>query len=404
MAPLRKPAITNVTSLLPLELINFFVFGAMAIFSAFFQLYLQEAGMNKLEIGLLLAFGPLVSLAANPFWKYCNDRQQNTKFVLLLMMSGLVLIAYLIYRVETYQMLYLAMLLFFFFQTPLLSQSNTLTLCYTEHAGRKFESFRTWGSIGWAFIAVLTGASLDAAGPISLIVLFTAILLLAIIATLLLPPLQKAPDTPWLNYWEFTRSMHNKYFMSFVFLCMLVAVPNSMNALFMPFFVTDLGGSKLYVGLAVFISTIFEVGVLILLRRYMKRKITHLMVCLFLVSLVLSLRWLLMTEVTTPVEIVGIQALHTVTLGGFFYVGIQLTNLFLPRPYRSSGQAVFTLMLGGVSGLIAGIFGGWLYQYFGAITMYKISMMMTLGGSLGFGIMGYRLYRHGYTPVIFRKE
>lgn len=376
----------------------------MVIFASFFQLYLQEAGMNKLEIGLLLSMGPIISLAANPFWKYCNDRQQNTKYVLLLMMSGLLLVGYLIFLVDTYRMLYWTMILFYFLQTPMLTQSNTLTLCYTESTGRRFESFRMWGSLGWALVAVIAGAVMDVSGALGMFLMFTLILILATISALLLKPLHRAPDTPWLNLWEFTRSLKNKYFVSFVILGMLVAVPSSMNAMFMPFFITDLGGSKLYVGLAVFVSTIFEAGIFILLRKYLKRKITYLMTCMFIVSLLLALRWMLMAEVTTSLQIVFIQVLHAVTFGGFFYVGTQLTTLFLPRPYRSSGQAVYTLVLGGISGMIAGVFGGWLYQFFGAVTMYKISLMMTLCGALGFAAMGYRLYRHGYTPVINHKE
>ncbi|MNM83974.1 putative 3-phenylpropionic acid transporter [compost metagenome] len=390
--------------MLSLKLLNFLVYGAMVIFASFFQLYLQEAGMNKLEIGLLLSMGPIISLAANPFWKYCNDRQQNTKYVLLLMMSGLLLVGYLIFLVDTYRMLYWSMILFYFLQTPMLTQSNTLTLCYTESTGRRFESFRMWGSLGWALVAVTAGAVVDVSGALGMFLLFTLILILAIGSALLLKPLHRAPDTPWLNLWEFTRSLKNKYFVSFVILGMLVAVPSSMNAMFMPFFITDLGGSKLYVGLAVFVSTIFEAGIFMLLRKYMKRKITYLMTCMFIVSLLLALRWMLMAEVTTSLQIVFIQVLHAVTFGGFFYVGTQLTTLFLPRPYRSSGQAVYTLVLGGISGMIAGVFGGWLYQFFGAVTMYKISLMMTLCGALGFAAMGYRLYRHGYTPVINHKE
>ncbi|USB32920.1 MFS transporter [Paenibacillus sp. YPG26] len=405
MARLRHQyASLRTQSLLPLKFLNFLIYGAMVIFAAFFQLYLQEAGMNKLEIGLLLSMGPIVSLAANPFWKYCNDRQQNTKYVLLLMMSGLLLVGYLIFLVDTYRMLYWTMILFYFLQTPLLAQSNTMTLCYAENSGRRFESFRMWGSLGWACVAVAAGAAMDASGAYGMYLLFMLVLFLAISSALVLRPLRRAPDTPWLNLWEFTRSLRNRYFVSFIILGMLVAVPSSMNAMFMPFFITDLGGSRLYVGLAVFVSTILEAGVFMLLRRYMTRKITHLMVCMFLVSLLLALRWMMMAEVTSSLQIVFIQVLHAVTFGGFFYVGTQLTTLFLPRPYRSSGQAVYTLVLGGISGMIAGAFGGWLYHYFGAVTMYKISLMLTLCGTLGFAVMGYRLYRHGYTPVIHHKE
>ena len=47
---------------------NFFIYGAIAIYSTFFPLYLKETGMSSFTIGLLLAGGPFISLLANPFW------------------------------------------------------------------------------------------------------------------------------------------------------------------------------------------------------------------------------------------------------------------------------------------------------------------------------------------------
>lgn len=55
------------TPLYSLKLYNFFLYGAMVIFSSFFPLYLQDIGMDKLEIGSLMAIGPFVSVFANPF-------------------------------------------------------------------------------------------------------------------------------------------------------------------------------------------------------------------------------------------------------------------------------------------------------------------------------------------------
>ena len=39
-------------SLISLKLFNFFIYGTMVIFTGFFQLYLQDIGMSKIEIGV----------------------------------------------------------------------------------------------------------------------------------------------------------------------------------------------------------------------------------------------------------------------------------------------------------------------------------------------------------------
>lgn len=51
-----------------LKWFNFFVYGTVVLFTSFFPLYLQDVGMNKLEIGSLMSVGALVSIIANPFW------------------------------------------------------------------------------------------------------------------------------------------------------------------------------------------------------------------------------------------------------------------------------------------------------------------------------------------------
>ncbi|AWB46301.1 MFS transporter [Paenibacillus sp. CAA11] len=382
-----------------LELLHFFINGTMVIFAAFFQLYLQDIGMDTVEIGWLLAAGPLISLLAHPFWKYWTDRKQSAKPVLLLMLAGLLVSSYLLFSVSTYRMLYWFLILFYFFQVSLLAQNNTFTLDYTSAKGQGFRKFRIWGSIGWAVTALAAGPLIDLTQPCGLSALLIPLILLALGACALIPAQRREVGTPWLHARELIAVVRNKYFMTFLLLGLLVAIPNTMNGMFMPIFMLDLGGSKLYVGLAVFLSTIFEAAVFVLLRRFLRRKLTHLLACLTLVSLLFALRWYLMSIATEPLQIILIQLLHSVTFGGFFYVGSQLTGLFLPRPYRSSGQAVYALFWSGLSGVFAGLLGGWLFLNFGGITLYKICLMFTLCGLIGFGVMWYHLHRHGYSPL-----
>ncbi|MBW4839594.1 MAG: MFS transporter [Paenibacillaceae bacterium] len=404
MARLQDKRRHSSFSLLPLGLLNFFIYGTMVIFAAFFQLYLQDIGMDKLEIGSLMAIGPLISLLAHPFWRYLGDRRQNPRAVLLAMMLGLLIMGHMMFKVNTFTMLYLTMILLYFFLSPLLSQSNTLILGYTVGTENQFGTYRIWGSLGWTFIALAAGPIIDSIGHNGISLLFSVTLMLAIGATLLLPSIQQSSQTPWLSGRELSRALQNKYLLAFVIFSMLVAIPNAMNSIFMPLFMTDLGGSKLAVGGAVFLSTVFELLAFILLDRFLKRKLSYLLACITIVSLLFAIRWDLMSEATHPIQIMLIQLLHSVTFGGFFYVGTKLITLLLPRPLRSAGQAVYAFAASGLAGVIAGFWGGWLFQNFGSVVMYRSGVALTLIGALGFAAIWYQVRHHGYSPKIGRDE
>ncbi|WP_342415803.1 MFS transporter [Paenibacillus sp. FSL R10-2782] len=386
------------TPLYSLKLYNFFLYGAMVIFSSFFPLYLQEIGMDKLEIGSLMAIGPFVSVFANPFWGYTSDRSRNLRRILLFMIAGTLLLLQALFHVHTYVMIYVSMIGFYFFQSPLFAQSNSLILSYIEGTDRKFGSFRIWGSFGWAVTAAVAGLIIDQTGISSISTIFTVLLLAALICTLAIPPLKSSVETATIHLRGFGSILMNGYFISFILLGILVSIPNSINSAFMSLYITELGGSKLMLGFAVFMSSVFEIIVFLLFDRFLKKKMTVMVGCLALVSLLFALRWELMALATDPIQIVFIQALHCVTFGGYFYVGTQLTVLFTPIAYRSSGQAVYTLTWSGISGIVAGFAGGWLFQNFGGEMMYNAGVFFALLGFVGFTIMWYMLYKNGYKP------
>ncbi|MCJ8012830.1 MFS transporter [Paenibacillus sp. KQZ6P-2] len=384
--------------LLPLKAFNFLIYGTMVIFTSFFQLYLQDAGMNKQEIGSLIALGPLVSLIANPFWRFWSDRLHNARRILLFMMTGTLLLIQIIFHVSTYNMMYLAMILFFFFQSPLFAQSNTLILGYIADTPQKFGTFRNWGSIGWAIVAVTAGLLIDRIGISHLSFLVTGILLLAIGTILMLPPLRAASETPPIRLRGFGKFAINRYFVAFILLGILVSVPNAMNNTFLSLYITELGGSKTMVGFAVFLSSILEVAVLVLFHRYLKRSLSTLIGCLAVVSVLFCIRWLLMADATQPLQVAFIQIMHCITFGGYFYVGTQVVSLLVPPVHRASAHSLFTLTWGGLSTMVGSLAGGWLFQNFGGQAMYNTAFLLAMFGAIGFGLMWYWLRIQGHHP------
>uniref|UniRef100_UPI00403F578A MFS transporter n=1 Tax=Paenibacillus sp. FSL R7-0272 TaxID=2921679 RepID=UPI00403F578A len=396
----RSAPVRGTSSLTSLKLYNFFIYGAISIFAGFLQLYLQEIGMTKLEIGSLMAIGPFVSLFANPFWGFWSDKSRNIRIVLMMMMGGTFVLAQGVFYAPSYAWIYVAMIFFYFFQSPLFAQTNSLILGYIDGTGQKFGSFRLWGSLGWALTAVAAGPVIDRFGVSSVSIIFACMIAVAFILSVLLPRQPIASDTPIVTFRRFGKVMFNPYFMIFIGLGVLVSVPNAMNSTFMSLYIVEMGGDKQMVGWAIFTSSILEVGVFLLLDRLLKRKMSILLGSLILVSLLFALRWQLMALANNPMEVVFIQLMHSVTFGGYFYVGTQLTMLFIPRPYRSSGQAVYTMAWGGLSGVIAGLFGGWLFQSFGAEVMYNIGVFFSLIGAAGFAIMWLWNRRNGYQPTV----
>lgn len=160
-----------------------------------------------------------------------------------------------------------------------------------------------------------------------------------------------------------------------------------MNQTFSSLYIDELGGTVILVGWSTFLTAIFEVPVFLLLDKYLKRTIPNMIGCLVIVSSLFVLRWFLMSLATSPLHIIFIQMLHSVSFGGYFYIGTTLTAQMVPVEFRASGQAIYALTWGGISGIIAGFIGGWLFENLGGQMMYQVSTLIASIGVVGFFLL-----------------
>ncbi|ULL15312.1 MFS transporter [Paenibacillus sp. H1-7] len=389
----------NAQSLATLKRFNFFLYGTIAILSSFFPLYFQEIGLSKIEIGMVMAGGPFISIFANPFWGYWSDRLQNVRKILMMLLIGNLLFTIIVFQVRDYAVIFMLMLVFFFFNSPTFSQSNSLILNAIEGTKYKFGAFRLWGSLGWAIIALLAGPVISRMGILNLWILYGAMMLVSLLFTAGLPrgnigtPKPKAERQ---SYWKVMFS--SKIFFVFVVLGVLISVPNSINQTFVSLYIANLGGSKELIGWSVFLSAIFEIPVFLLFDKYLKKSTRVMFGCLAAISVLFVIRWLLMSVVGGPVHIVFIQILHCITFGGYYYVGTSLSAHLIPGEYRATGQAIYALTWGGISGIIAGLVGGWMFDQLGPRTLYEICTIISIVGVLGFLIMWLRVRRSELEP------
>lgn len=387
----------DIRSLGIIKSFNFFIYGAIAVYSSFFPLYLKASGMTNFEIGLLLAGGPFISIFANPFWGYLSDRLENVRRILIVLLIGNAVVMQIVFSLHSSMLIFTFMLLYFFFQSPLFSQSNSLVLDIAQKTGRKFGEFRLWGALGWALMAVAAGPVIERLGIGQLWIVYGVMMLVSIAIAFLLPRGAQADSGKRQARAGYRQVWGNTFFITFLIIGILISIPNSINNTFVTIYIADLGGKNALIGWSAFLSSIFEIPVYLLFDRFLRKSRRTMIVCLVAVSLLYALRWLLMSMAASPYHILFIQALHCLTFAGYYYVGTQLTTLLVPKEYRASGQAVYALSWGGLSGVVAGIVGGWMFQELGAQTMYRISALTALLGAAGFALMYRRLFKSGVS-------
>lgn len=368
---------------------NFFLYGTMAILFPYLPLYFQLQGFSKVQVGLLMSVGPIISLFANPFWGYWSDRLQNTRFILILMLSGNLLLGQLFFQMNSFVTVVLFLFIFLFFQTALFPITDSLILHSIDKTRFRFGYFRLWGSVGFSVLALASGPLMEKVGVERLGWVYGAIVLLTIGISIGLP--KQGASAHRFTTQGLTQVLTNRYFVAFLLSGLLVAIPNVMNTTFISIYVSELGGSKVDIGWAFFLAAIGEIPVFLLLDRFFKRTPRVMILLLIVSSLLYALRWVLMGIAVYPYQIGLIQILHSVTFGIYFYTATQFCAFLIPDTYRAAGQSVYAMTWMGLAGVIAGLAGGWVFETMGPRTMYGLSTAMSLIGVCGFALMWRRL-------------
>ncbi|HET7578956.1 MAG TPA: MFS transporter [Bacillales bacterium] len=377
---------------------NFFIYGSNALLMPFLPLYLAQGGFTDVQIGLLMAVGPIVSIVSNPFWGFATDRLQKVRSIIFIMLLGALVASQLMFQIHTFLPLFAAMLLFYFFQTGNPPINNTLMLEAVKNSPFHFGTFRLWGSLGFAVTAIASSQVIHWIGLDHLGLIYGVMMLIPLVFCFGLPEPEKTMKRASLK--GVGTLFKNYYFVFFLLLSILVAMPNRMNSTFISLYIHQLGGSETYVGWSWFCSAFGEVPVFLLLDRYLKLKPKIMVGALTFVSLLFSIRWLLMGIAQTPLEIVAIQLLHSITFGIYLYAGTHLCEALVSETYRASGQAWYAMFWKGLSGILAGLVGGWIFSWLGPRGMYAIGCAVSLVGTVGFLFMWRQLVKQErpYAP------
>jgi len=347
---------------------------SQAMFFPYIGLYYQEIGNSIVQIGILSALGPIVTILVQPFWGYLSDKARYRRTVLQIAMTGTLLAAVLYPLNTTFAYVFGITALFWIFYSPLIPMEDAIALEYTGKNHYQFAPIRLAGTLGYA-VTALFSSKLIGANTSNLFFTFNIFLLISILFSFVLPRTEG----------QYVKEKSQKvwsYFLKgdilFVFIfSFLIYIAMGYHLTFTSVYMRELGASNDQIAMLMSIAAFSEVPVLIGIDKAIRKFGTQ-NVLLF-GGLMMGIRMILFSQAHGFGILLAAQLMQGITYICFYYSAMILVNQKIPAQYASTGQAILALVTGGLGRIIGNIGGGYISSFVGLRGSYSIfSVVLTV--------------------------
>jgi len=344
-------------------LVGFYLlyFGTVGITQPFLPAYLRSLALSTTEVGLLLALTPLASLVAPPLWGHLADRTGRLSRVLTLLAVGSALCFAPLLSVDRFPALVATIAAYACFSSSITPMVDSLALNHVAQRGGSFAHLRLFGSLGFILSATTFGLMVRQVDRSTILV---AVTLLAALAAWSLSLRSQTPPGATPHPLAGLRLLRDnkelRWLLAATCLHWMACTPyNGMLAIH----VLALGLPPSVVGICAGMGVAAEVAAMLLYPRFAERIAPRHLLCL---SFVMSaLRWGGMAVVSSPLPIVALALLHSMSFGVFYVSSVAFMARRVPQHLRASGQGLFAAVTFGVGGLIGFSASGAAYSLLG---------------------------------------
>ncbi len=353
--------------------LSFFYFAAIGLFNPYAPLWFQSLGYSTLLIGAISALQSVTRLFAPYAWSWSGDHSGRRTELIRLAALGALLSALALLGVEAALPVALVTLCMFLANGGVvpLSEAMLSQLLHMPGGGidsARYGRVRVWGSIGFIAAATAFGVLLEWAG-IAIFPAFVAVMnALLLVAAWRLPATHTAaahaePAPPVL---PLLRRPAVAWFFASIFFTVLAHT--SLYAFF-SLYLVSLGYGKWAVGALWAVSVGVEIAFFWTQGRWFPWLSPHRW--LEVVAGVTTLRFVATAAggAWAPV-LVGAQLTHAITFAAHHAACIALVHQLFPGRLRGRGQALYTMLGYGVSGVLGGLGGGWLISQLGFTAVF----------------------------------
>ena len=358
----------------------FMYFAAIGMFNPYAPLWFKELGFSTLAIGAIASLQSWTRILSPYAWGWLGDRSGQR--VVIVRVAALLCVAAasgLIFAREYAWVAFFTALLFLV-NGAIVPLSEATLAAHLNRGGEmdtaRYGRVRVWGSIGFIVTVVAAGGVLQAVGIDLFPLLVTGMFGLLLVAALRLPATRedvtRHADAPAVT--TVLRRPEVAWFFASIFFTVLAHT--SLYAFF-SLYLDSLGYAKGTVGLLWAVSVAVEIVFFWFQGRWFGSLAPH--------------RWLAWAAGLSVLRfavvawagghvgwLVFAQLLHAVTFAGHHAACIVLINRYFAGPLRGRGQALYSVLGYGLSGVLGGVGGGWLSSSLGFHAVFWAAVLASL--------------------------
>jgi PPP family 3-phenylpropionic acid transporter len=378
--------LTSTISLRPFARVWFCYFAAMGAFTLYAPLWYRDLGMSALAIGSIASLQAWTRVFAPYSWAWLADHSNDRTRLMRVAGALCVLFALALALAGRWGGAAVSACVALLFIAngaviPMMEASlaHHLNLA-AGGAGARYGRARVWGSIGFMAAVLLFGVLLNAVGIkawpwlVLLLWLLLAHSLWHLPLTNDPPHHEKAP----VGTLAVLRRPEVAWFFTGVFLTVLA---HSSLYAFFSLFAASYGMSESAIGLLWSVGVLVEIGFFWTQGHWFERLSMH--NWLLLAAGVSALRFAAMAAFGHwMVVLVLTQMTHAITFAAQHAACITLVSRYFPGRLRGRGQALYTTLGYGLSGVVGGVGGGALIERWGYPAVFWAAAVAALGSML----------------------
>ena len=356
-------------------------FAHIGFFNPYLPLWLKDMGFGLLTISLLTAMQSATRLVAPYAWAWLSDHTGKRVWLLRYCATVALLASVVLWWVSGVSAVFWVLMVMFLHTGGMLPLSEAVLAHRVTHEGQfnaqLYGRIRLWGSLGFLVTVLWAGYWFEQQGLSSFPVWASATLLVVVLSVSVMPevrePAHSTPQPPG-EMWRVVQQPQVRWFFVGMFFHVLSHI---FVYIFFSLYLDSLGYSKTIIGMLWAFGVVVEIVWFFTQGRWLPR--IPLTGWLMLASALMVVRMLV--TATVPLELwllFAVQGLHAITFAAHHSVSIALLSEFFPARTRARGQALYSAVGYGLSGVVAGLLGGWASSQWGLQVVFWMSALSAL--------------------------
>lgn len=368
----------------PFAAVSLAYFAFAGLFGTYAPLWYQSLGYTTLAIGTLTSMQSATRIFAPYAWGWWADHSGRREALLRLAAAGSLVASLGFYVAPGYAWIAGVSVVLYLCTAGVVPISEAALAHRVTVEGRvdiaRYGRVRLWGSLGFIGAVTASGFVLQATGVGRFPLLCTALLALLLAAVWRLPehrePAQASAEAP--GALAVLRRPVVAWFFAGIFLTVLA---HTALYVFYSLDLASLGYGKGAIGLFWAIGVAAEVAWFLFQGSWVHRFSMH--VWLVIAALASALRFALIAAFADySAVLVAAQVLHALTFAAQHSACITLIARYFPGRLRGRGQALYTVLGYGISGVVGGVAGGALSERFGFAAVFWAASVVSLVSAL----------------------